>query len=201
MGESLTAELLLVDDHPLFREGFAHMLRSFRPAWLLRFAGTTEEALLAIGHRTPDLAIVDVTLPGHDGFALLQALREHQPSLPAIMISGREDIAVRVRARASGAKGFLAKTATPEAMTAAIDTMLRGGEAFDSATLTQAPALTPRQAEVLMLLTEGHGNKEIRYRLGIAERTVRAHMTDLFELLGVHSRTQAIIRARELGLI
>jgi DNA-binding NarL/FixJ family response regulator len=63
------------------------------------------------------------------------------------------------------------------------------------------PALTARQAEILDLLAEGHGNKEIRYRLGIAERTVRAHLTELFQLLGVHGRMPAVIRARELGLI
>ena len=77
-----------------------------------------------------------------------------------------------------------------------------GGRCSRPETLDAAlPELTPRQADVLKLLTEGHGNKEIRHRLGIAERTVRAHLTDLFELLGVHSRTQAIIRARELGMI
>jgi DNA-binding NarL/FixJ family response regulator len=63
------------------------------------------------------------------------------------------------------------------------------------------PALSRRQAEILELLSAGHGNKEIRHRLGIAERTVRAHLTDLFQLLDAHSRMQAVIRARELGLI
>ena len=87
-------------------------------------------------------------------------------------------------------------------MVEVIDAVLSGRTMFATDPLAHPfPALTPRQAEVLMLLTEGHGNKEIRHRLDIAERTVRAHMTDLFELLGVHSRTQAIIRARELGLV
>ena len=80
--------------------------------------------------------------------------------------------------------------------------MLQGGSAFSAAERDASlPILTTRQAEILALLAEGHANKEIRYRLGIAERTVRAHLTELFQLLGANSRMQAVIRGRELGLI
>jgi LuxR family maltose regulon positive regulatory protein len=79
---------------------------------------------------------------------------------------------------------------------------MAGRPAFpDASTFAEAPRLTSRQAQILALLAEGHGNKEIRHRLGIAERTVRAHLTELFQLLGVHGRMPAVIRARELGLI
>ena len=78
---------------------------------------------------------------------------------------------------------------------------LAGGTAFADNRAANLPTLTPRQAEILSLLAEGHGNKEIRHRLGIAERTVRAHLTELFQVLGAHSRMQALIRAREFGLI
>ena len=83
-----------------------------------------------------------------------------------------------------------------------VDTVLRGGLAFGGCEHAGAmPVLTTRQAEVLALLAEGHANKEIRHRLGIAERTVRAHLTELFHLLGANSRMQAVIRGRELGLL
>ena len=82
-----------------------------------------------------------------------------------------------------------------------IDSVLRGDKIFNTGDPGNLPALTPRQIELLMLLAEGHGNKEIRHRLNIAERTVRAHLTELFQLLGAHSRMQALIRARELGLV
>ena len=195
------AELLVVDDHPLFREGFAHMTRSLRPAWTVRFADSAGQALAAVARNAPDLLVVDVGLPDENGFTLVQALAGRHPPLPVLLISGRDDAAVRVRARACGASGFVAKSVDFEQIAAAIEAALAGRDAFGGAAPDDAPVMTPRQAEVLMLLAEGHGNKEIRYRLGIAERTVRAHMTDLFELLGANSRTQAIIRARELGFI
>ncbi|HEY0313577.1 MAG TPA: response regulator transcription factor [Allosphingosinicella sp.] len=196
------ALILVVDDHPLFRDGFAYMARVLRPGWSLRFAESASSALELLREMTPDLVIVDIGLPGDDGFTLLKTIAHAYPNLPQALISGRDDPAVRVRARSCGARGFISKTTVPELMAEQVDALLAGNRAFtaedSNATL---PELTTRQAEVLLLLTEGHGNKEIRHRLGIAERTVRAHLTDLFQLLGAHSRTQAIIRARELGLI
>jgi DNA-binding NarL/FixJ family response regulator len=194
--------ILIVDDHPLFADGFTHMARTLRPDWVLRGAGSAAEALDAVAAAVPDLAIVDVGLPGDDGFSLLVRLAATAPGLPVILISGRDDAAVRVRARASGAAGFIAKTTAPAAIIDMIETVLRGGLAFAAcAHAGPMPVLTPRQAEILALLAEGHANKEIRHRLGIAERTVRAHLTELFHLLGANSRMQAVIRGRELGLI
>lgn len=195
------ARILVVDDHPLFRDGLAHMVRAARPEWTLAFADSATRALLFLEEHTVDLAILDIGLPGEDGFALLAHVESLRPGLPQILISGRNDAAVRVRARSVGARGFIAKTMLPESIVAAIDAVLAGGTAFDDPALNGMPTLTQRQAEILELLAEGHGNKEIRHRLGIAERTVRAHLTELFQLLEAHSRMQALIRARELGLI
>jgi DNA-binding NarL/FixJ family response regulator len=193
--------ILVVDDHPLFREGFAHMVRVLRPRWTLHFSDSAAHALEVLGKITPDLAIIDVALPGDDGFALIRAM-ENKPAIPQILISGRDDAAVRMRARACGVKSFIAKTEDPETIVKTIEAVLDGGTVFDTRkTNGDIPTLTGRQVEVLMLLAEGHGNKEIRHRLNIAERTVRAHLTELFHLLGAHSRMQAVLRARELGLI
>jgi DNA-binding NarL/FixJ family response regulator len=195
--------ILVVDDHPLFCEGLRHMLRTLRPAWELVFAHTASyaRALLAAGEI--NLAIIDIGLPDDDGFALLGAINARFPRLPQILISGRDDAAVQVRARACGARGFISKTMAPEGIVHAIDAVLGGATALEapSGTRAEMPRLTVRQAEILELLSEGHGNKEIRHRLGIAERTVRSHLTELFQLLEAHSRMQALIRARELGLI
>ena len=194
--------ILIVDDHPLFLQGFAHMANALRPEWSLHAAGCATQALTMLQTLAIDAVIIDVGLQGDDGFQLLKAIESQWPGLPAILISGRNDAAVLVRARASGAAGFIAKTAAPQAIAAAIDAVLLGGVAFSADDSTaDFPVLTTRQAEVLALLSEGHANKEIRHRLGIAERTVRAHLTELFQLLGANSRMQAVLRGRELGLI
>jgi DNA-binding NarL/FixJ family response regulator len=187
----------------LFCEGLAHAAGRLRPEWELLFANSAVEALQALAARRFDLAIVDVGLPETDGFSLLRLIAAGHPDLPQILISGRSDAAVRVRARTCGARGFIAKTMPPDGIVAAIEAVLRGEVAIGPPLRTETgmPALSARQAEILELLSEGHGNKEIRHRLGIAERTVRAHLTELFLLLDAHSRTQALIRARELGLI
>ena len=196
------ATILIVDDHPLFLQGFAHMAQALRPDWSLQAVGSAAQAIAALGALVADVVIVDVGLPGEDGFQLLKDIACRWPGLPAILISGRNDTAMRVRARASGAAGFIAKTALPQTIVATVEAVLLGQVAFaaDDAS-TNLPVLTTRQAEVLVLLSEGHANKEIRHRLGIAERTVRAHLTELFQLLGANSRMQAVIRGRELGLI
>lgn len=197
------ARILVVDDHPLFCEGLAHAALRLRPAWRLQFAHSAGCAHRALAAGELDLAIVDVGLPDVDGFSLLRAIASQYPQLPQILISGRNDAAVRVRARTSGARGFIAKTMPPDSIVDSVDAVLRGELALDPLPKGDSamPKLSPRQAEILELLSEGHGNKEIRHRLGIAERTVRSHLTELFQLLDAHSRTQALIRARELGLI
>ena len=194
--------ILVVDDHPLFRDGFAHMVRVLRPDWDLHFSESAAHALTVLTDVAPDLVIVDVGLPGDDGFTLIKAIANVSAALPQILISGRDDAAVRMRARACGVRSFIAKTSAPDKIAGTIDVVLGGGTVFDSDTGGgELPVLTARQTEVLMLLADGHGNKEIRHRLNIAERTVRAHLTELFHLLGAHSRMQAIVRAREMGLI
>ena len=199
------ANILIVDDHPLFAAGFAAMARALRPGWALRTASNAADARSKLQDHRPDLALVDVGLPGDDGFALLKTLGEAWPGLRVVLISGRDDAAVRMRARAGRAAGFIAKTADPQTIVGMLDTVLQGGMAFgdgDAAcSIAGMPALTGRQAEILDLLAQGCPNKEIRHRLGIAERTVRAHLTELFHQLGVSSRMQAVIRGRELGLV
>jgi DNA-binding NarL/FixJ family response regulator len=194
--------LLLVDDHPLFVEGFQAMVERLRPDWRLETAAAGETALARITERAPDLVVLDVFLPDVDGFDLIHRMKARAPALPVVLVSGRDHAAMGVRARASPADGFVPKTTPPQQFVELIDAALAGrGAWLGGKTPSAPPILTPRQAQVLELLAAGHGNKEIRHRLGIAERTVRAHLTEVFQLLGVHGRMPAVIRARELGLI
>ena len=193
---------LLVDDHPLFRDGFAAMLKHHRANWTLRTASSAAEALGMLGGGAPDLAIIDIQLPDVDGFDAARAIGERAPLVSRVMISGREDGAARLRSRDCGASGFISKAWSPERIIEMLETVLAGGVAFEAPDDGGAgEAITVRQLEVLTLLAEGHSNKAIERRMNIAPRTVRAHLTEIFHLLEVESRVQAILKARHLGLI
>ena len=194
--------VLLVEDHPIFRDGFAALLGSQRPDWRLDLAGSASEglAMLEGGY---DLAIIDILLPDLDGFETARAIAARAPATPRVMISGREDAAARLRSRDCGASGFISKAWEPAQILALLDEALAGGVAFDLPEAGASPrgVLTGRQLEVLALLAEGHSNKIIERRMNIAPRTVRAHLTEIFNALEVEGRVQAILKARDLGLI
>jgi len=194
--------VLLVDDHPLFLDGFAAMLKRHRPGWApLRVASSGAGALAALATGPqPDLSIIDIQLPDMDGFQAARAMAERAPLAPRVMISGREDGAARLRSRDCGASGFISKAWPPERILAMLDEVLAGGLAFDPPNGTAA-AITARQLEVLTLLADGHSNKAIERRMNIAPRTVRAHLTEIFHLLEADGRVQAILKARQMGLI
>ncbi len=191
--------LLLIDDHPLFVDGFATMLAAARPRWHFAAAHSSSAGCAMLAG--VDLVLVDLELPDRDGFATIGDIAAIAPALPRVVISGRADTGSRLRARAAGASGFIVKSLGAAAMLAVIDDVAAGRCGFGGEAVTALPVLSPRQLDVLALLAEGHANKEIRFRLDIAERTVRAHLTELFAALGVSTRVNAILRAREIGLI
>ncbi len=195
--------LLLVDDHPLFRSGFAGLAALAWPAVALLVAGDGDTALEVLAGNPGVLAaIIDIQLPGRDGFDTAMAIASRHPAVARILISGREDQAARQRARNCGAAAFIAKSSPGATIIATIETVLAGGDGFaHDAEETAMPLLSPRQIEVLALLATGASNLQICNAMGIADRTVRAHLTQIFDLLGVNSRVQAILQAQRLGLI
>ncbi len=197
--------VLLVEDHPLFRDGFASMLQHRRPDWRLQVAGSAREALETLGDgATTDLVIVDINLPDLDGFQTVRAIAAQAPQTPRVMISGREDAAAQLRSRDCGAAGFISKAWLADEIVAALERVLAGLTVFEPPAQVETESrgsLTPRQLEVLSLLAEGRSNKAIERQMGIAPRTVRAHLTEIFQILGVDGRVQAILQARLMGLI
>ena len=198
--------ILLIDDHPLFCDGFAATCAGLRPQFKVTCAASGADAVAAIAAHGPfSLILVDILLPDASGFDMLQTLAQLDPLTPRVMISGRDDRAARLRARHLGASGFISKSLNPQVIMAAIDSILIGGVFFDEPDMETPEAedddLTPRQLEVLDLLAQGCANKEIEDRLGLADRTVRAHLTVIFKTLGVQSRIRAVMAARERGLI
>jgi DNA-binding NarL/FixJ family response regulator len=199
-------KLLLVDDHPLFGVGFAHALTHARPGIsVLTALGLDHGLAVATSHPDVDVVLIDYRLAGaDDGLEGLRRFGSAHPLVARVLISGQEDATLSMRARAAGAAGFLGKSLTIEQLLAALDRVCQGGECFDAVTsVRNAAAVSPtaRQLEVMGLLARGMPNKRIALELGIAERTVRFHVTTLFEMLDARNRTHLLVRAREKGLI
>ena len=202
-GEAL-ARILIVDDHPLYREGMMSALRAELADAQVLGAGTAEEGLEVLATDADvDLVLIDLRLPGMDGLSALATYAARFPAVARILVSGAEEPALVRRAFAAGASGFLPKSMSVAEVSAAIRRVL-AGEVFvpGESPLPAARAagqLSLRQLEVLRLLGEGYTNKQIARALEITERTAKAHVAAIFEALGVENRTQAVVAAQRLG--
>ncbi len=206
--------LLIADDHPLFREALRGAVQRVLPKAILREADTTE-ALYAMVDAEPDadLLLLDLNMPGAQGFSALVHLRALHPQLPIVMVSAREEPATMRRALDHGAMGFIPKSADAATLGTAITQVLDGdrwapasahaarGAAPDEQDAAQRIRdLTPQQFRVLQMLGEGMLNKQIGYELSVSEATVKAHMTAILRKLGASNRTQAVLIAGKLAL-
>jgi two-component system nitrate/nitrite response regulator NarL len=198
-------KILIVDDHPLFRAGFHAVLEQSELGADVLSVSSVAEAVKVL-QRDNDVALVllDIHLRDDDGFHALKIIGERFPTTACVMISGDEQEGVAARAIASGASGFIPKSFTAEEMIAAIKKVI-SGDLFVPSNLSrpQAPptGLTLRQLEVINMLGRGFSNKEIARALDVAERTVKAHVSAVFEALNVRNRTQAVLVAQRRGYL
>jgi len=184
------------------------------PQAQLREADNTE-ALYAMVEADPDadLLLLDLNMPGAQGFSALVHLRALHPQLPIVMVSAREEPAIMRRALDHGAMGFIPKSTDAITLGEAITRVLDGDRWAPAAALAAPPAsaaehdaaqrlrdLTPQQFRVLQMLGEGLLNKQIGYELGVSEATIKAHMTAILRKLGASNRTQAVLIAGRLAL-
>lgn len=198
-------KLLLVDDHPLFCVGFAHALAQALPTAQVRTAPTLDAGLRAAqAEQDLDLVLLDQRLGAHTGLEGLRLFAAQFPLVARVLISGDEDPALAAAARGAGASGFLGKSQPVPALAAALQHIAEGGAVFDlpaSPQASAAPAPTARQREVLLLVAQGQPNKRIAQELGIAERTVKLHVTALLDTLQARNRTHLLVVARAQGLL
>lgn len=193
---------MLVDDHPLFRDGFIAAVRSRLTGIVFDVAGSAREALIQASSSPPDLVLADWRLPDGDGLSLLQEIGQCCPLSARVLLSGSDDPLLPGRARAAGLMGYLPKTLEPNLLVHAIARIVRGEGFFPDASSAHAAAvLTARQHEILSLVSRGFTSKEIARTLVISERTVKDHMTLIFGRLGAVNRADAISRAVARGLI
>ncbi len=205
-------QLVIADDHPLFRGALREAVSGLLEQVEIAEAGTFDDvvALLDKGGDT-DLVLLDLAMPGVRGFSGLMYIRAQYPSVPVIVVSANDDPAAIRRCMEFGASGFIPKTLSVEEMRAAISRILSGGvwtpadvdlsagsDAESAALMVRMATLTPQQVRVLMMLSEGLLNKQIAYQLGVSEATVKAHVSAILQKLGVESRTQAVIAAAKI---
>jgi two-component system, NarL family, nitrate/nitrite response regulator NarL len=196
--------ILVVDDHPLYREGMVSALRARLPGLEVLGAGSAEEGLTVLeGNPETDLVLIDLRLPGMDGFGALAEYAARFPTVSRVLISGQESADLVRRAFDAGASGFIPKSMAVDEVAAAIRRVLEGGVFVPERDHLPADAggLTLRQLEVLRLLGEGYTNKEIARALDITERTAKAHVAAIFEALGADNRTQAVVAGQRLGYL
>ncbi|WP_353221888.1 response regulator transcription factor [Salinisphaera sp. C84B14] len=204
-------KVLIADDHPLFRSALSQAVKQCLDSPVLETVGSFDELSDMLKHNSDlDLLLLDLNMPGARGYSALVHARSVAPALPVIVVSAYEDAGVARAALDHGAAGFIPKSASPETMAHAIDTVLAGDrwapEAVDEVPNSdneftdKLALLTPQQQRVLVMLTDGLLNKQIAIDLDISEATVKAHITAILRKLGVHTRTQAVIAARSLEI-
>lgn len=187
---------LLIDDHGLFSSGVELIIRqSFPGARFASFAalGTALEWNGAI----PDVVLLDINLQGISGIEAVPMLRLRWPGCRIVFVTSEQDQTVLARAMASGVEALVAKSESPERLVSVLRRQVHGIQHEP----TGSPDFSPRQVEVLKLLSEGQSNKAIGRTLGLSEFTVRGHVQLILKSLGVTNRTAAVFRAREVGLL
>ena len=195
-------KILQADDHPLFREGVSGFLAQLDPEVQIFQAASLGETLELV-ERQPDLDLVllDLMMPGMEGFAGFAEIEKRNHSVPIVVISALETSYDINQAIAAGASGYIPKSYQPRQMLDALRQVL-AGELYKPGGDNHAKPpvdLTERQWQVLALLTSGHSNREIGDRLFISERTVKHHVAAIFKQLGVETRGQALAKLHEFG--
>ena len=206
MTERHKFEVLVVDDHPLMRLGVATIISAQQDMQVCAQATSGEEAVRLFNQHRPDVTLMDLRLPGMTGLEALRLIRKQDPVARCLVLTtyeGDEDI---YQAIAAGALGYVIKGMSNETLVEALRRVQQGGRFFPApvarslATRTPNSQLTPREREVLSLMTRGKSNREIAIALHISETTVKCHVSVILERLAVEDRTQAVLTALQRGL-
>lgn len=206
--------IIIADDHPLFRGALKQAITGiFRDIQVIE-AGTLDETIAALSREpNADLVLLDLKMPGVNGFSGLTHLRGQHPAVPVVIVSGVQEAATIRTCMEFGASGYIPKTTPIEEIARAVRSVLAGqtwtppdialDDGADRETIDlirRLASLTPQQMRVLTMLSEGLLNKQIAYELSVSEATVKAHVSAILMKLRVESRTQAVIAASKLEI-
>ena len=207
--------VLLVDDHTSFRSGLRALLSTASDLIVVGETGTGEEAVAAVGSAHPDVILMDLTMPGAGGIEATRRIVETAPHVAILVLTMDADDGSLLAAIRAGARGYVLKGAGRAELIRAIRSVVAGEAIFgpvlagrlagylaraERPAATAFPELTEREREILGLIADGRSNAEITSLLVLSPKTVRNHVSNVFAKLEVHSRAEAIVRAREAGL-
>ncbi len=211
------ARLVIADDHELARAGLHAMLTGQWGLEVVGEAANGREALELCRRLYPDLALIDVRMPEQDGLATCQAIKRECPATSVILVTMHENPDYLFEALKAGAAGYVFKDISQRELITAVHSVLRGESILNKELVTRLlqrlvgempyqeelsqGRLSPREREVLQLLTQGQTNREIAQNLTVSVSTVKIHVEHILAKLGVSDRTQAAVRAIELGLL
>ena len=199
--------VLCVDDHPVVRDGMAAIINLQRDMMLAGAAATGAEALERFFELRPDVALVDLQLPDMSGFDLIKKIKDKSPNARIIVLSSHEGDVDIQRALEAGAQGYVAKGIVREELLETIRSVHAGKRRLPAAVAQKLAEhmaddpISPRELEVLSLMTAGKRNKEIASELSIAEDTVKMHVRNILSKLQVNDRTEAVTVALRRGII
>ncbi|MCX2835934.1 response regulator transcription factor [Microbulbifer thermotolerans] len=200
-------QLLIADDHPLYRDALATTLSRHFPDCELLQSRDLQSTLNALEDSTIDLLLLDLNMPGSEGFSGLAQIRNDYPTVPVVVVSGSDRDTVIRQAAALGASGFLSKTAEPEEIVQCIEQVLAGEQWFSTEALESEQEsdlaerlnrLTPQQLRIFHMIARGMLNKQIAFELEITEPTVNSHVTAILRKLELRDRKQLIREAQSL---
>lgn len=199
--------VMLVDDHPLVRSGLTQVLDAHDGLIVVGSAAGGREAVDTVTDLAPDVVLMDVSMPGMDGITATRELLKRRPMTRVVMLTSYAEDETVLAALDAGACGYILKDAEPAEVVKAVFAAWRGEAPLASRAARvllgarirprSEEKLTPREEEVLSLVGEGLANKQIARRLGISEKTVKAHLTNVFQSIGVESRTEAALWAQQ----
>jgi DNA-binding NarL/FixJ family response regulator len=205
-----TIRVVLVDDHAVVRRGLADLLASTEDIEVVGTAGDGAEALEVVRASRPDVVLMDLQMPVVDGVQATRTILAEQLGTQVLVLTSFSDGERIIAALDAGAVGYLLKDAHPDEVIEGVRAVGRGESPLHPKAArellmarsqpAERPSLTPREADVLRLVRLGLANKQIGRRLGISERTVKAHLTSAFQRIGVVDRTQAALWAERHGL-
>jgi len=204
--------VLIVEDHQVVAEGLAALINDQKDMSVVGSAVSVADSIARAAELKPDLVLMDFRLTDGTGADAASAIRQMRPDTRLIFLTREDSDAARIAALEAGASAFIHKSRAAQEVVDAIRTVAQGGTLFTPRSIAQLlntrreveaqlERLTPREKEVLRLMAEGTSSRDIAGKLGISYTTVRTHIRSLGSKLGVHSKLEAIVKARELALV